>query len=96
MPISVTPDYLPSRIQEADGRFFRRVVLAVTGLTAGAANTIAHGLTKSEGGPATPQRVRLNPGAAGLWSTTQVADATNIYVTVGAGGATSGWINVEY
>jgi hypothetical protein len=27
-----------------------------------------------------------------LWGETQAADATNIYITVGSGGATSGFI----
>ena len=90
MSISVTPNYLPSRVQEIDGRFLNRAVLAVSGLTAGSANTIPHGL------PRQPQTVDLNAGAAGKWGETSAADATNIYVTVGSGGATSGWINCLY
>lgn len=90
MSISVVPTYLPSRVQQWDGRFLNRARLAVSGLTAGSTNTIPHGL------PRQPQKVDLNSGAAGLWGETQLADATNIYVTVGSGGATSGWLNVEY
>ena len=89
MAISVTPTYY-GRVKDLDGRFPRRAQLAVTGLTAGAANSIPHGL------PQAPQTVDLNPSALGLWGETQVADGTNIYVTVGTGGATSGWINVVY
>ena len=73
-----------------DGRFLNFAELEVTGLTAAAANTIPHGL------PEVPISVGLVPGAAGLWGQTQVADATNIYVTVGTAGATSGWLNVVY
>lgn len=65
-------------------------VLVVTGLTAAAANTIPHGL------PRTPRKVILVPSALGLWGETSAADATNIYVTVGTGGATAGKIYVEY
>ncbi|MGC2287391.1 MAG: hypothetical protein WA542_19220 [Candidatus Acidiferrum sp.] len=90
MSITVTPTYLPSKVQEIDGRFLQRTVLAVSGLTAGSANTVPHGL------PRPPQTVDLNAGAAGKWGETQVADATNVYITVGSGGATSGWINVQY
>ncbi|MGC2234255.1 MAG: hypothetical protein WBA09_22330 [Candidatus Acidiferrum sp.] len=89
MAITVTPTYY-GRIKNLDGSFPRRALLAVSGLTAGAANSIPHGL------PGVPQTVDLNPSALGLWGETSIADATNIYVTVGTGGATSGWINVAY
>jgi hypothetical protein len=89
LSISVTPSYL-GRLQQIDGPFPRRAVLTVTGLTAGAANTIPHGL------PGIPKTVGLNAGTAGLWGETQPADATNIYVTVGSGGHPSGYINVTY
>ena len=88
MPISVTPAFL-GRFKNIDERFPRRVVLTVSGLTAGA-NVVPHGL------PGVPQSVGLDAGAAGLWGVTQPADATNIYITVGAGGHTSGLINVTY
>ena len=90
MPISVTTAYL-GRHQAADrGVGPRRAVLTVSGLTAAGANVIPHGL------PGVPQTVGLNPGANGLWGETQPADATNIYVTIGTGGHTSGIINVNY
>jgi len=73
-----------------NGKFINSAALAVTGLTAAAANTIPHGL------PTIPVIVNPVPGASGLWGQTQAADATNIYITVGTGGATAGTINVEY
>lgn len=88
MAIVVTSTLL-GRVQGIDGRFPRRAVLAVSGLVVGA-NVIPHGLV------GIPQTVGLNSGAQGLWGETQAADATNIYVTVSAGGHTSGLINVTY
>ena len=89
MAISVTRTNLGT-IRMLDGKFVNRASLAVTGLTAASANTVPHGL------PTTPQTVNLVPGANGLWGQTSAVDATNIYVTVGTGGATAGTINVEY
>lgn len=89
MSIGVTPTYQSVR-QTLQGAQIRKASLAVTGLTAGAANTIPHGL------PGTPIAVDYRPGANGLWGETQAPDATNIYVTVGSGGATAGTIEVEY
>lgn len=89
MAITVTPTFF-GRFKLIDGRFVRRAVLAISGLTAASANTVPHGL------PSTPQTVDLEAGAAGLWGETQVWDGTNIYITVGTGGATSGWANVQY
>lgn len=90
MSISVTFNEVVGRTCQWDGRFLRRGTLNVSGLTAGAANTIPHNLG------ATPQTIKLNAGALGLWGETQPADGTNVYVTVGAGGATSGYITVWY
>jgi len=87
--IVVTPTYryLAQTIQ---GVPIRQARLAITGLTAGAANVIPHGL------PATPISVSYDPGASGLWGETQPADRNSLYVTVGAGGATSGSAYVQY
>lgn len=71
------------------GEYRRRGSLAITGLTSGSANTIPHGL------PFTPSRVSLRPSALGLWGETSVPDATNVYITVGTSGATSGTIDYE-
>lgn len=78
----------PHVVQTLNGAFLRMETLTVTGLTAASANTIPHGL------PFTPRKVSLRPGATGLWGETSVPDATNIYVTVGTGGATAGHIDV--
>jgi hypothetical protein len=63
--------------------------LTISGLTAASANTIPHGL------PFTPKKISLRPGANGLWGETSIPDATNIYITVGTGGATAGTIDYE-
>ena len=89
MAIAVIPTYQEILGTKA-GAEIERATLAITGLTAGAANTIPHGL------PRVPRRVSLRPGALGLWGETSAPDATNINVTVGAGGATAGTIDVEY
>lgn len=89
MGIGVTASY-QDNIKNLQGTFPGRGSLAITGLTAGQANTIPHGL------PRKPFHVGLRPGANGLWGETQAPDATNIYVTVGNGGATAGTIDVDY
>jgi len=66
----------------------RKNKLIVSGLSEGA-NTVPHGL------PFTPSMLRLRPGAAGLWGETQPPDDTNVYITVGTGGATGGIIDCE-
>ncbi len=63
--------------------------LNVTAATGSTATTVPHGL------PFTPTRLSFRPGAAGLWGETQAPDATNIYITVGVAGATSGMVDYE-
>jgi hypothetical protein len=84
--VTVTPGGTKT---DLDGVYRRRGSLAITGLTAASANTIPHGL------PFTPNRISLRPGALGLWGETQAPDSTNIYITVGTGGATAGTIDYE-
>lgn len=74
-------------VQQVRGEFLRNHRLTITGLSEGA-NTIPHGLAY------TPGRVSLRPGATGLWGETAAPDSTNLYVTVGSGGATAGTIDV--
>ena len=88
MPIAVTNTNHGFR-QNQTGELIRRGSLAVSGLTAAAGNTVAHGL------PYTPRRISLRPGANGLWGETQTPDATNVYITVGTGGATAGTVDYE-
>ena len=90
MSISVTFNEVVGRTCQFDGRFLRRGTLNISGLTAGAANTVPHNLGVQ------PQVVKLNASALGLWGETQAADATNIYITVGTGGATSGYATVWF
>src|SRR5262245_24849836 len=88
MPIAVTITTQPLQ-QSLDGVPRRRGLLTISGLTANSANTIPHGL------PFKPRFLGLLPGANGLWGETQAPDATNIYITVGNGGSTSGTIQFE-
>jgi len=83
MAIAVTPTYYDPD-PDIRGTFVGFAKLAITGLTAASGNTVPHGL------PRPPRAVLLVPGAAGLWGETQAADGTNIYITVGSGGATAG------
>lgn len=71
------------------GTYHRRAKLTITGLTASADNVVPHGL------PYTPNWVVFRPTALGLWGETLPPDSVNIYITVGASGATSGVVNVE-
>ncbi len=88
MAIVVTPTTRGRRVDMSAAER-RTGYLTVTGLTAAAANTIPHGLGFA------PSRVSYRPSALGLWGETSVPDATNIYVTVGTAGATSGIIEYE-
>lgn len=87
--ITVVPTYR-YLAQTYQGVPIRSATLVISGLTAGAANSIPHGL------PATPVSITYNPGANGLWGETHPPDSTNVYITVGAGGATSGTALVHY
>lgn len=66
----------------------RSYKLTITGLSEGA-NTVPHGLAF------TPRNIGLRPGAGGLWGETSAPDATNIYITVGSGGATAGVVDAS-
>jgi hypothetical protein len=87
--IQVSKTY-PYVFQTYQGIPIRKAKLTISGLVAGAANVVPHGL------PAAPISTAYAPGAGGLWGETQAADSTNLYVTVGTGGATSGTAYVEY
>ena len=89
MAITVTASY-PYVFQTYQGVPIRKAKLTLTGLTVGAPNTVPHRL------PSAPITVSYDPGAGGNWGETQAADGTNLYITVGAGGATSGAAFVEY
>lgn len=86
--IVVTPTYR-YLAQTFQGVPMRQAKLAIAGLAAGA-NVVPHGL------PAAPFSVFYDPGATGLWGETQPPDQTNLYITVGSGGATSGTAYVQY
>ncbi len=68
------------------GTYRRRGTLTITGLSEGA-NTVPHGLSF------TPNRLSLRPGGGGLWGETSAPTSTNIYITVGSGGATAGKVD---
>ncbi len=78
MPIVVTPTYQGQKTR-LTGEYLREAALVVTGLTAAAANTIAHGL------PGTPVDVNYVPTSGTPGFETSVPDATNLYYTTGAG-----------
>ncbi len=88
MAIAVTPSFLGQRTS-LTGEFIRSAKLVITGLTPSSNNTVPHGL------PTTPQKVILQPQAAGGFSEFQPADASNIYVNAnGAGTSVNAY--VEY
>ena len=86
--ITVTPNYR-YLAQTYQGVPIRQAKLAISGLAIGA-NVVPHGL------PVIPMSVSYDAGAAGLWGETQPADKTNLYITVGAAGATSGTAYIQY
>jgi hypothetical protein len=89
MAISVSPTYLDVH-QTIRWTMLRRAVLVVTGLTAGAANTIPHGLPSTPFGVPDYQATSGTPGFE-----TSAPDATNLYYTTGAS-QTSLRVEVEY
>ena len=89
MATTVVVSY-PYTFQSYGGVRLRKAKLSIAGLTAGAANVVPHGL------PSAPSTVSYAPGASGGWGETAPADGTSLYITVGAGGATSGTAYVEY
>lgn len=86
MSIAVVTVKVGSMRSDQGARDLARVQLQVTGLTAGAQNTVPHGL------PYIPRVIDCNPigAAAGAWKQGQAADATNVYVYVDSGAPTAG------
>lgn len=76
-------------IWKGDGSNYSIATLAVSGLTAAANNTVPHGL------PRTPKFYFYGAQPLG-WSEQAVPDATNIYIAVATGGATSGTVVIIY
>ncbi len=89
MAIAVTTSGLGIGVELA-GTQPVKAVLVVTGLTAAAANTIAHGLPRAPRGAPNYQATSGTPGFE-----TSPPDATNLYFTTGAG-QTSMRVGVEY
>jgi hypothetical protein len=89
MAVAVTATYEDVH-QNITGSLLRRAVLVVTGLAAGAANTIPHGLPRTPYGVPNYQATAGTPGFE-----TQPPDATNLYYTTGAG-QTGLRVGVEY
>jgi hypothetical protein len=70
------------------GGRWRHGTLTISGLVEGS-NVIPHGLAFA------PSKLSFRPGPNDRWGETQAPDATNIYITVGTGGATVGAIDYE-
>ena len=88
MAITVTSTYR-YLAQTYQGVPVRQAQLSISGLVPGA-NVVPHGL------PSAPIFVSYDPGAAGLWGETKPSDKTNLYITVGTGGSTSGTAFLQY
>ncbi len=71
----------------------RKNTLSITGMTAGADNTVAHTL------PFKPTKLSYRPSKNGTtpggWSETSSPDGTNLYITVNTNGSTAGLVDVE-
>jgi hypothetical protein len=89
MAITVTPTFEDVR-QTIQGALLERAVLVITGLTAGAANTIPHGLPRTPYGVPNYQATSGTPGFE-----TFPPDAASLYYTTGAG-QTGLRVQVEY
>ena len=81
----ITVEVGPGRLYPTiDGLFIGSNTIEVSGLIAGEANTIPHGLGY------TPDKCSFRPANGnGQWGETQIPDATNIYLTIVAGGPTA-------
>ena len=95
MAIVVTPTYQFDDVNLA-GAILHYAKLTVTGLTASANNSVPHSLTDGKGNAVTPLQVSIEPTSNNNFWEYQAADATNVYVGVGAGAGTSIQIYVTY
>lgn len=88
MPITVgSPVNLVPTINSVNSVWSAKGTLPISGLTAGANNTVPHGL------PRTPRYLSYR----GLgWSEQQSPDTTNLYINVAAGGSASGEVDFDY
>jgi hypothetical protein len=93
MAITVTSTY--QWIDQAtSGQYLSYAKLVVSGLTAGANNTVPHGLTDGKGNGVAPLQVSLEPTSNNTFYEYQAADTTNIYVGVGAVGGSGTTVNI--
>jgi len=83
MGYALTPVYQYLE-QASTGQFLRFAKLQVTNLPANTNTPVAHGLKDVRGNPVTPVQVGLEPKSNSVFWEYQAADATNIYVGVGA------------
>ena len=95
MAIGVTPTY-QFLDQAQAGQYLRYAKLTVTGLTASSNNTVPHGLTDGKGNSVTPLQVSIEATSNNNFWEYQAADATNIYIGVGAGAGTTIQVYVTY
>ena len=95
MPISVTQTVL-YLFRTHEGVLIARARLDVTGLTAGSENSVPHGIVDYAGSGTKPLSVELEPTAANSPYQSQIADETNMYLTVAADGATQCSAYVEW
>ena len=87
MAVTIAPVY--QFVEETNqGAFLRNAKLAVTGLPANGVTTVPHGLTDARGNGFTPVRVGLEPKSNSNFWENAAADATNVYVGVGAASGT--------
>lgn len=87
MPVVQTPTYYFFDVA-GSGQYLRYAKIAVTGLPAAAVTNIPHGLTDGRGNPVTPLMVGLEAKSNSNFYENAAADATNIYVGVGAASGT--------
>jgi hypothetical protein len=85
MSIAVTTVKVGGMVTARNANELARVQLQITGLTAGASNTVPHGL------PYTPRVVTLTAvsATAGTVQHNAAWDATNLYILVGTAGPTT-------
>lgn len=87
MAVTIAPvyQYVEETIQ---GALLRNAKLAVTGLPANGVTTVAHGLVDIRGNGITPIVVGLEAKSNSNFWENAPADATNVYVGVGAASGT--------
>ena len=95
MSIAATPTN-GSVIRDQSGRRLKSIKLAVTGLTAGANNSVPHALKDHLGNGAVPSKVEVQAAGPLPPFVYQAADGTHVFLTAQSAGDTACTLLLQY